>query len=925
MQTNSEELFLRRIAQELIEKHGKDLHRIVVVLPSNRSKVFLKKFLFEILGSAFLTPQLLLLPQFVKSIVKERTEEKLSLLLLLYRAYTEVVDSPDFFEVFMKWGSMALDDFNDIDVALANPAEVFKNLKDVKDIENWSFGIQPLTDAQEDYADFWLDLGKVYHRFVELQNEQHAYSYARLNRAMAEEKVEVNFPSNANAIYFVGITAFSKAEEKWVMRLHKTGKVFFRFDADAYYVNNPIHEAGIFFRSWEERRMPISKTDDFNTRSRTITFSKVVTPLASAFAASKLVNEMNEEDRANTAVVLVQPFLLRPFLNGLSIDSPVNVALGYPIDQVALFRVVRMLLRMWSRLSKEVKKGMYYKDFSQWILQTDLDILISSSQRREIQRYVMRRKFIYIREKELNELVQELPAMGVLKYLLTTEDFKLSKCISRLKSFLSVYVESDHTDELTKETALRLQQILGRIEMHMEVNSFLNEVPLLDLLFQHYASQETIAFQGEPLEGLQVLSMVETRAVDFKHVIIVGANDEQFPGNERAQSLIPFDLRKAFELPSPEEREGTIAYSFYRLLQRAQDVRLLYHTLSSDYKMTEPSRYLLQIEQELTGYGNRTFVRYEDFEHSNKFLQTGEEEIAANEFSTKRIHDLLDYGISPSALNKFMRCPLDFYYRYVIGLGEVESLEENMEASTFGSIVHDVLETLYKRYVGMTIHDADFDGFKLELDKLIDEAILKLYNSNFELVGFDIIMRRIVKRMIEVVLAHDQKKFSEARSVGENRLVNGVEVELKADLPMEKIGLSIPARIRGKADRVDEQNGDFTVLDYKTGSVKTDELKLSDKEGPWLKDTKPKLLQILTYSYMWVKDGHTPEHTHAMLFGLKQAKQGPVPLMRGDGRAVLREADIEKFEEELLGVLKSLLETEVFRHNPESEYCEFCK
>lgn len=925
MQTNSEELFLKRIAQELIDKHGKDLHRVLVVLPSNRSKVFLKKFLFEILGSAFLTPQLVLLPQFVKSVVKERTEEKLSLLLLLYRAYTEVVESPDSFEVFMKWGSMALDDFNDIDVALANPGEVFKNLKDVKDIENWSFGIQPLTDAQEDYADFWLDLGRVYHRFVELQNEQHAYSYARLNRAMAEEKVEVNFPPNADSVYFVGITAFSKAEEKWIMRLHKTGKVFFHFDADAYYVNNPIHEAGIFFRSWEERRMPIAKSDDFNTRSRTITFSKVVTPLASAFAASKLVNEMKEEDRANTAVVLVQPFLLRPFLNGLSIDSPVNVALGYPIDQVSLFRVVRMLLRMWSRLSKEVKKGMYYKDFSQWILQTDLDVLLSSSQRREIQRYVMRRKFIYIREKELKELVQELPAMEVLQDLLTTENFNLPNCISRLKNFLSVYVESDHTDELTKETALRLQQILGRIEMHMEANAFLNDVPLLDLLFQHYASQETIAFQGEPLEGLQVLSMVETRAVDFKHVIIVGANDEQFPGNGRAQSLIPFDLRKAFELPSPEEREGTIAYSFYRLLQRAEDVRMLYHTLSSDYKMTEPSRYLLQIEQELTGYGNRTFVRYEDFEHSNKFLQTGEEEIVANEFSTKRIHDLLEYGISPSAINKFMRCPLDFYYRYVIGLGEVESLEENMEASTFGSIVHDVLETLYKRYVGMTMQDEDFNGFKLELDTLIDEAIHRLYNSNFELAGFDIIMRRIVKRMIEVVLEHDQLKFSEARANGEERIVNGVEVELKAELPMDKIGVNLPASVRGKADRVDEQNGNFMVLDYKTGSVKSDELKLSDKEGPWLKDTKPKLLQILTYSYMWVKDGHAPEHTQAMLFGLKQAKQGPVPLMRGQDPAVLHEADIEKFEEELLGVLKSLLETEVFRHNPESEYCEFCK
>jgi CRISPR/Cas system-associated exonuclease Cas4 (RecB family) len=283
------------------------------------------------------------------------------------------------------------------------------------------------------------------------------------------------------------------------------------------------------------------------------------------------------------------------------------------------------------------------------------------------------------------------------------------------------------------------------------------------------------------------------------------------------------------------------------------------------------------------------------------------------------------YGISPSAINKFMRCPLDFYYRYVVGLGEVESLEENMEASTFGSIVHDVLETLYKRFVGMTIQDADFEGFKLELDTLIDDAIYRLYNSNFELAGFDIIMRRIVKRMIEVVLEHDQEQFKKARENGEERLVNGVEVELMADLPMEKIGVDIPARVRGKADRVDEQSGNFMVLDYKTGSVKTDELKLSDKEGPWLKDTKPKLLQILTYSYMWVKDGHAPENTKAMLFGLKQAKQGPVSLMRGDDPAVLREADVDKFEEELLGVLKSLLETQVFRHNPESEYCEFCK
>ena len=210
-------------------------------------------------------------------------------------------------------------------------------------------------------------------------------------------------------------------------------------------------------------------------------------------------------------------------------------------------------------------------------------------------------------------------------------------------------------------------------------------------------------------------------------------------------------------------------------------------------------------------------------------MQTGEEEIVSNDFSTQRIKDLLEYGISPSALNKFMRCPLDFYYRYVIGLGEVESLEESMEASTFGSIVHDVLEVLYKPFVGKTMHDEDFLKFRDELDSLIDEAIRKLYNSNFELAGFDIIMRRIVKRMIEVVLDYDQSVFHEARANGEERTVNGVEVELVADLPMEKLGLNIQARVRGKADRVDEQSGNFMVLDYKTGSVKSEELKLSEK------------------------------------------------------------------------------------------------
>lgn len=901
--------------------------QVAVVLPSNRAIVYLKRFLFEAAKKPILPPTCLLLPQFTKRLVQQTTEEKLGQILLLYEAYTQVAESVEPFETFVKWGATALDDFNDIESSLANPDLIFRNLKEIKDIEQWSFGETTLSQPQEEFLDFWLQLGKVYHAFVALQNETQRYSFARLNRLIAEEKIEASIPSEFSQIYFVGMTSFSRAEEKWIKRFMKAGNLHFEFDADAYYVNNPIHEAGHFFRRWEREVAPFRKSTCFESNHREIVISKVVTPLASAFAAAQLVGELSEDEREETAVVLVQPQLLRPFLNALSIQSPINVALGYPIDQTNVFRTTRSLIRIWSRLARDPKKGIYHKDFSQWIVQPECEFLLSQRSRFALQRAIVKRRFVYLRKNEFEKLSQEKGVEQDLQGLINlfdTEEFTLANLVKRLQAWLSELEREHVSDHLTTEAVLRMQEVVERINFQIQRTAWLDSPAVLEIIFQHYASLESVAFTGEPLKGLQVLNTVETRGVDFKRVIVVGANDDIFPGNGMPNSLIPYDLRTAFDLPSIEDREGAFAYTFYRLLQRAESVQLIYHTISADYKLTEPSRYILQLELELANFNNRTIIRYEDFGHQTVVASKSEDEIPQDDFSRGRLKELFAGGLSPSALNKFIQCPLDFYYRYIVSLGELDEMEESMEAATFGSVVHDVLENLYREYEGKNVPEADIKAFESRVDTLLEEALSKHYASG-ELEGFDILAKGVAREMILKTLALDRKEEVHNTAVNQSRTVVGVEKVLTAT-----IAHSFPydlneVVLKGKSDRIDKVGSITRIIDFKTGKVDDSGIKLDDDATNWFTSKNGKLVQLLMYSYLWTKMGNRPEETQAVLLGLKQVSQGYVGVKRGKEDAILTAQDMNEFENGVISLVEDMLTTSTFKHNPDSIHCEYCR
>jgi ATP-dependent helicase/nuclease subunit B len=919
--------FLKDFATKLWKEHGSHVTQVAVVLPSNRAIVYLKRYLFEAAGKSVMAPTCLLLPAFTKRLVQLTTEEKLGQILLLYESYTQVAEEAEPFELFVKWGATALDDFNDIESSLANPELVFRNLKEIKDIEQWSFGETHLSEAQHDFLDFWLQLGNVYHAFVALQEETKRYSFARLNRLIAEEKVIAEIPTEFEHVYFVGMTSFSKAEEKWIKRFAKSGRIHFSFDADAYYVNNPIHEAGHFFRRWEREVGPFPKSTCFEDADREIIISKVVTPLASAFAAANLVEQLSVEERAETAVILVQPQLLRPFLNALSIDSPLNVALGYPIDQTNVFRTTKSLIRIWSRLAKDTKKGIYHKDFAQWIVQPECEVLLSQKVRFALQRTIVKRRFVYIRQAEFEKLAidtQVDQSLTAIAALFDTTEFTLESLLIRLSAWLLELENSTFLDELNREAVLRMQSVVSRIRFQMNRTPWLNSPQVLEIIFQHYAALETIAFTGEPLKGLQVLSTVETRGVDFQRVIVVGANDDAFPGNGLPNSLIPYDLRTAFELPSMEDREGAFAYTFYRLLQRSKQVQLIYHTISADYKLTEPSRYILQLELELATFNNRTSIRYEDFGHEAVVVKKEEDFIPQDNFSKSRLKQLLEGGLSPSALNKFIQCPLDFYYRYIISLGELNEMEESMEASTFGSVVHYVLESLYTPFEGKELDSATIKTFYPQVDSLLDEAIMKNYASG-ELEGFDILAKGVAREMILRTLKLDEEEQKNNETANKRRTVHGIETTLTASI---EHGFSNDLQqlvLKGKSDRIDRIGNEIRIIDFKTGKVDAHSVKLDDDSSKWFTDKNAKLIQLMMYSYMWNKMGNKPEETKAVLLGLKQVSQGYVGIMRGKEEAVLSDADMKEFQNGLISLVEEMLTTETFKHNPNSTYCEYCR
>ena len=911
--------FLRRFAQELLQQHPADLSKVTVVLPTTRARLFLMKYLHELKGGALWAPQCIILPDWVRSILPGRIGRELEMIAALYEQYRTVVGGTESFETFLGWQSIATRDFNDIDAALAPSEKVFSDLRNIREIENWdpeawSFNRNPLSSTQENFLRFWKQLGDLYNAFAKWQEENGCRTYSKAVRFLAENESSMLPAPSTESIYFVGIGSYSAAERRLILNAGKRWNVTMIWDLDTYYFENNRHEAGSYARTWRELIPSDSVRNSIASHPMKATVVKCGTSISQVMRAAEILTEFTEEELDNTCVVINDESALEPLLSAITdIKSEVNLAIGKPLQQTNLSRIAEELFVV---RSLHVRKGkMYYKHFVQW-LQVIGASGFESHACAAIRQEIVEGNIAQITSAHLANWKLNYPLLSPVFDALDSE-ISTYDAVSLLHGFLIDYPPAD---DFGKVSRLKMISVLEDVLELLRRYDYMNQDHLLLKLYQLVIARMKMQYTGEPIQGLQLLSLSETRALDFERVLFLGANEEYFPGERFEQSFIPFDLRNHYRLAMPEDSDAIHSYTYYRLLHEACEVYYLYSTVVSDAKSAEPSRYITQLMSELR-QANSDLTIKEEIVGTTESIGF-REGVSSSEFVQERLKALFEAGISPSAINKLVSCPLDFYYRYIARLGEEKEVDESMSSSKFGEIVHKVLEDFYKPFVGSYPQKTDFTALKSNLTERVLDVASKLYGGRNLDYGIDHLSMRIAIDMLNKYIEAETEVALDEDGALKARTLKFVEDDVSRSFEKIIDGKPFTFSMRGKIDRADVVAGVLQVIDYKTGKIGADNTSFKGDFDVLFKESKySKFLQLLLY-IMMTRD-----------------KEQPVPIasfysMRENGGSFVHAQDlsdieidhsfIDQAEEALARFLHALTIRDSFEHNRSAKYCEYC-
>lgn len=922
------ETFLGRAAARILEFCGDEPETVAVVLPSQRAAVYFRKHLSEQVARIQFTPQLLTLDTFVGDFTPLESADQIELLFLLYKSYSEIWKSDaEPFDRFLKWAPLALADFSEVDAYMVDPVVFFRDLTNLKELDEWSLNAEELTPTQQNYAWFWKKLGELYFHFSKTLKEANLAYSGMLFRNAAENLENPGVEFKYRHVFFCGFNALSRSEEKIMQHFVQSGNAEMLWDADKFYIDFPQHEAGMFlrnnFKQFDGAQNWIG--DALGNQEKSITIAATPNEVAQTDLMAELLKQM--PDRTQTAVVLANENLLSPVLNAIpeAVDR-VNVTMGFSIRYSPLHSLFDLLFE-W--LNARTEDGRYYyrhvlRLVKHPYLQFSADFAKASE---KLVSAIKEQNRVFLSPEE----IQTLTGHALLKEFFTTISCTDLSAANQLKAqlnlvnFIAQTLGSSGEQTIEKEYIFQYLKILRRIEQLVE--RYPNELSgeAYARIFAALTAQDKLNFVGEPLEGVQVMGMLETRALDFKNLIILSCNEHVMPGNNTRQSLIPFDLKKHYHLPTRTEKEAIYAYYFYRLLQRAENVHLVYSTDTSSWQGAEPSRYLAQLQYDLKDHKNirlrKIITRTEERSKAKDPLA-----ILKSEEVVNRIAEKIQRGLSPSALNKYLHCPLDFYYSYVLGYREEDEIEETIEHSTLGTVVHDVLEMLYTPHIKQGV--LKVDDLKAMFPK-IKEAMRaqfdKEHSPDSTKYGMNNLIFEVAVQFVERFLKKEMETIRAMEAQNEYVQILSLEEPLTYRFTIESSNREIEVKILGKADRIDQVGNTIRVVDYKTGKVLAKDLKLAAPEEELAGSEKSKALQLLMYGLMYQRQSGTTSPVTAANVSMRNLSQLLIPVS-WKGNEALGSDDWNDFEGILKDIVASMLDHhEPLQHNPEAKYCRFCE
>jgi hypothetical protein len=829
--------FLNKIIHELLAQNT-DLSAFNIVLPGKRPIVFIRQILEENNYSGFL-PNFFTIEELIVDIADKQPIQGISLWLFAFDVYKRLNLIPnDDFADFLKWFPTLQKDWDDILKFSENDQVVLQYMFDEERIKDWAQNLGEDDDVpRKKFLNFWKNMNVFLPVLKEKLKEKNWATSGMIHETAKAEIV--NFAKNTQEQFvFCGFNAFTPVEEKLVRNLLQWDKGQCFFQADRYYFDDERQEAGKFLRNhktWKEfndHRFFEWIEDDFN-QPKNIKVYEVSGNITQTKILPEIFKEIENKTYSNTAVVLLDENLLPASLDVMYSVQNLNITMGFPLKNLSFSNAVKQLFYLQKQLEKN-KSSYYYRDIFpilEELPKSAEDELIINQFKSKIEE----RNIVYISKKLLHELLHNLSYYHLLQKADSTNVY-LDSLIAFCRQIKWLEI-----DDIQYENVSHFENAFRMIKNQLSPYQFEIKMETLEILINQHINSESIDFQGEPLRGLQIMGLLETRLLNFENVIMLSVNEGKLPLGNSQNTYIPFDIRKFFDLHTFLENDSIYAYHFYRLIQDAKNVHLLFNALSSGVNTGEKSRFITQIEMESSHQIEHLII-----ENSSEPIITQPIEISKTDIVLERLQKWKE-KVSASHLTSYLYNPIDFYLSKILNTSESDEIEEELSVKNYGNLVHYTLQEIYEVLKGKVLKENNLKESIKAIDQYIEIAIEKLkHQPEFYEKGMNFIHKAIAKKVIESILYHDLeliKKGNKLEILDIEKRFENVDFYLAEN---DKISFF------GFIDRIDRLNGTLRIIDYKTAKIKNLVIKIDENnvDEYFHNSDRKQALQLCIYQYV---------------------------------------------------------------------------
>lgn len=946
------ESFLKQVASNLYCRKNGNLSQTAVVFPNKRAGLFFNEYLAQQTDKPVWAPTYISISELFREMSHYEIADPVKLVCELYKIFHQETQSKETLDDFYFWGELLISDFDDADKNMVDTTRLFNNLQNLKEMMNdysfidkeqeaaiqqffQNFSIEKRTILKERFISLWDVLGNIYLRFKTFLKEQKIAYEGMLYREVIETLDVNDLPYDTYV--FVGFNVLNKVEHELFKKLQEAGKALFYWDYDAFYMDKKYHEAGEFIkRNFKDFPSALPENICHSLGNpKIINYISSPTENAQAHYLPQWIRENLTEHEKETAVVLCNENLLQPILHSIPSEvKHVNITMGFPLSQTPVYSFLNALLELQIQ-GYNSQSGRYSFDYVIAVLKHPFTRQLSmEGTKLETELTTNNRFYPLPSELGRDEVLSKLfkPTYGnlaITEYL--TEALLM---VTNLYQQDSENERQEAFNQLYRESLFKAYTTLNRFHTLIEEDDLEVQPETFRRLLLKVLSTSNIPFHGEPAIGMQVMGVLETRNLDFRHLILLSVNEGQLPKSNGEASFIPYNLRKAFGMTTIEHKIAVYAYYFYRLLQRAERVTLMYNNSSEGLNRGEWSRFMLQFLIEWPHP-----IKQFTLKAGQSPQKTVSISIPKTSQVLERMHQIYDLAynrkakLSPSALNCYLDCQLKFYLKYVANLKTPDEVSAEVDSATFGSIFHKTAEYIYQ---DLTVHNKlivkeDIEQLlkdNIRLEGYVDKAFKELFfhipqEEKPEYNGTQLINSAVIVRYIKQLLKHDLKYAPFT--------FEGTELPVSEDIVIRTPEGEFHSRIGGYIDRLDSKDGTLRIVDYKTGGKAETP---SSVASLFIPDKKRSNYIFQTFLYAAMMSRKQPLKVAPSLLYIHRASSenySPVVCLKEPRKPEIPVTDFTIYEKEFRTELQKLLE-EIFSHELNFEqtnieekcaYCDF--